>query len=76
MRLPKRTPVSAKCPSCQSADVVPIMYGLPGPEMAEASIKGEIVLGGCVIFGNDPAWFCRACEARWNEDGKLWEKDS
>ncbi len=74
MRLPDRTPISAKCPRCQSADVVPIMYGLPGPEMGEASMRGEIVLGGCVIGLHDPIWFCRACEARWDEEGEVWEE--
>ena len=75
MRMPERTPISAKCPSCQSADVVPIMYGLALPDMGEAARRGEIVLSGCVIFGNDPAWFCRACEARWNEDGTVWKDE-
>ena len=49
------------CPKCGSRDVVPILYGLPGPEtMAEAE-RGEIVLGGCVITGRDPRKRCMAC---------------
>ena len=60
----KRKP--PECPECGKADrVVPIAYGLPGPEMAEASFRGEIELGGCVVGGDDPHWSCRRCDTRW-----------
>ena len=75
MRLPRRTPISAKCPRCHSADVVPIEYGLPGPEMAERVRRGEVMVGGCVMTGHDPVWFCRACEARWNVEGTVWKDE-
>ena len=50
-----------KCPSCGSNKVVPILYGMPGPELIEAYQKGEVELGGCVIGDNDPEWRCKVC---------------
>ena len=55
------------CPKCGSEQVLPIAYGLPGPEMWEMANRGEIVLGGCVV--DSPQWSCQACGWRWgNED--------
>lgn len=48
------------CPECGSSDVVEIVYGYPGPEMVEASLNGEVELGGCCL--SDIQWRCRACE--------------
>lgn len=65
MRKPDPAAESSKCPRCRSTDVVPICYGLPGPEAVEASGRGEIVLGGCVVIEGSPEWQCRRCGARW-----------
>lgn len=56
------------CPECGSADVVPIVYGLPSPELIEEAKRGEVSLGGCCLTGNDPQWFCKACEHEWRRD--------
>ena len=64
-----------KCPRCHSMDGVPIRYGLPGPEMAEAARLGQIVLGGCGITDDDPIWFCRTCRARWDATGRVREDE-
>ena len=53
------------CPECSSTSVAPIVYGLPGPELMEESREGHVVLGGCVVTGEDPTHACRDCEARW-----------
>ncbi|MCI0480533.1 MAG: hypothetical protein L0213_02970 [Candidatus Dadabacteria bacterium] len=53
------------CPECGSHDVLPIVYGLPGPELEGKAIMGEVMLGGCVVFGNDPDLGCRSCGAQW-----------
>jgi hypothetical protein len=52
-----------KCSACGASDVIPILYGYPGPQMGEQAERGEIELGGCCIsgLGDDPAWRCRAC---------------
>lgn len=49
------------CPRCGSRDTIPIVFGYPGPELIAAAQQGEVVLGGCCITGDDPAWRCRSC---------------
>jgi hypothetical protein len=46
-----------RCPTC-GAPAVPIVYGLPGPELWEASERGEVILGGCVIIPENPSHGC------------------
>ena len=55
----------AVCPSCESKNVVPIEYGLPGDEMREDAIKGKIHLGGCMIEDDSPDFHCNECEHEW-----------
>jgi hypothetical protein len=33
--------------------------------MFEASDRGEIVLGGCVVERDSPTWRCRNCGHAW-----------
>jgi hypothetical protein len=40
---------------------VRILYGYPTAESFERAGRGEIVLGGCVLTGDDPEWACPAC---------------
>ena len=54
------------CPVCGSADVAPILYGLPSQEGFEAAERGEVMLGGCEP--HDPSHGCRACGAEWSDD--------
>jgi ribosomal protein L37AE/L43A len=57
-----------QCPNCNSNEVVPIKYGLPGIEMREDWLAGKIKLGGCVMdlkAGTDPKWYCKKCGHRW-----------
>jgi hypothetical protein len=49
------------CPRCGSLDVVPILYGYPGPEMMDMANKREIELGGCCVTDRDPRKHCKAC---------------
>ncbi|MEO5986932.1 MAG: hypothetical protein ABIW50_07605 [Candidatus Limnocylindria bacterium] len=56
------TPAPA-CPSCGSTDALRILYGLPTPEAVEASERGELVIGGCLIGGESPDFECRGCGA-------------
>jgi hypothetical protein len=61
-REPSKRPPAPTCAACGSSDVIPILYGLPVPEVYEESERGEIELGGCCIGPGDPAWRCRACD--------------
>jgi hypothetical protein len=55
--------------------VVPIGYGLPTTTATEQAKRGEIVLGGCCVRGDDPKWFCRDCGWAWNANrGVQWEQ--
>jgi hypothetical protein len=51
------------CPQCGSADVAPILYGLPGPDAMDAAKAGSLILGGCEP--HESSHGCRSCGARW-----------
>ena len=54
--------------------MVHIVYGLPTSELGEKAERGEIVLGGCCVSGDDSEWFCRDCGWAWNaRRGEQWE---
>ncbi len=60
----KRITVSARpnaCPDCGAVPVAEILYGLPDGIDRELLASGALVLGGCVITGDDPAWRCTQC---------------
>ena len=46
------------CPTC-GQKMVPIVYGLPGPELFERAERGEIILGGCMP--EPTRWGCAHC---------------
>ncbi|HLL38440.1 MAG TPA: hypothetical protein VK357_02095 [Rubrobacteraceae bacterium] len=61
---------TSTCPRCGSQNVVPILYGMPRPEMLEEeSHRGEVALGGCVVFPDAPDYTCRNCGHDWREEG-------
>ena len=51
------------CPRCGSTDATPILYGYPSGEMADAAKRGEIELGGCIVWPEGPDFRCRDCHA-------------
>ncbi len=53
------------CPNCGTDKVLPIAYGYPGPDLAAMARRGEVVLGGCMITGNDPTHVCQKCGHRF-----------
>jgi hypothetical protein len=57
------------CPFCDYDDqVVPIVYGLPEPELIEQSQRGEIALGGCSIGPDLHNWYCKGCLRSFREE--------
>jgi len=62
----KRKP--GKCPACGSKNVLRICYGMPGPELVEASRQGKVILGGCCVSPEDPKWQCSNCAAAIYQD--------
>ena len=62
-----------RCPSCGSAEVAGISYGLPRftAELNADLDAGRVELGGCCICDDDPVWTCRTCRRAW---GRLGDK--
>ena len=58
-----------KCPKCGD-QLVEIVYGMPGPELFEASERGEVILGGCCITGDDPKYHFNKCKLDYSQDLK------
>jgi hypothetical protein len=56
------------CPQCSSENIVPIVYGLPRPELIERAARGEVVLGGCFVFERAPNPSCLSCHHQWEEN--------
>lgn len=52
-----------RCPNCRSRTGVPVQYGLPTLQAADAAARGEVVLGGCVLGDDDPPRCCTTCRA-------------
>ncbi|SHJ63607.1 hypothetical protein SAMN02745165_02832 [Malonomonas rubra DSM 5091] len=54
-----------KCPACASSRIASIMYGMPAyDKKLQADLdSGRVVLGGCCVSLNDPAWKCTECGA-------------
>lgn len=50
----------SRCLSCGSK-LVPIVYGYPGSDLWRRSERGEVVLGGCLIFAGQPTHQCGSC---------------
>jgi hypothetical protein len=56
------------CPRCHSDEVIPIVYGVPGPELVEESRAGRVALGGRVVWPEAPKWRCVACGLEWRDE--------
>ena len=56
---------SVNCPKCGKPDkVVPIVFGLPTPDLCQQADEGKIAMGGCCMpMDGDPPrdYKCRDC---------------
>lgn len=52
------------CPFCGSEKIANILYGYPviSEELNNDINSRRVVLGGCVITGDDPSWQCVVCK--------------
>lgn len=50
-----------EAPHCCDTPMTPIVYGMPGPELLDESMHGEVELSGCVIFDDAPMSRCLRC---------------
>jgi hypothetical protein len=52
--------IKKKCPKCHKNDqVIHITYGEPTSEMMERANNGEVYIGGCLIYADNPNWYCK-----------------
>jgi ribosomal protein L37AE/L43A len=56
-----------RCPNCGAEKPLRIAYGYPSHDMWEASERGHIALGGCIVQGDSPTWECRKCGHSWGD---------
>jgi hypothetical protein len=61
------------CPKCFSTQLIPIAYGMPNPDTVKARDRGEVEIGGCVIWDDDQMarWRCTECKTRILENGSI-----
>lgn len=50
-----------RCPRRGELGALPVVYGLPMGDLFERADRGEVILGGCEIAGDDPDHLCRSC---------------
>ncbi len=55
----RRKPI--KYPHCKGK-VLPIIYGEPTPKCVKKAARGEIIIGGCIIYQGLPRWRCQSCD--------------
>jgi hypothetical protein len=62
-----KAPVSLTCPSCGSGDIAVILYGQPAlsDELEKALAKGQVTLGGCLVYDGAPQWVCNTCKHKF-----------
>lgn len=56
----RKRPDLPPCPMCGAVEVIPVVFGLPGPELVERANRGEVSLGGCMPLP-DVLGSCKAC---------------
>ena len=71
----KRKP--RRCPRCGSARVAEVLWGLPAgsPELDRDLEAGRVVLGGCCVGDDDPAWECADCGAAIHREAAYSARD-
>ncbi|MCY7290170.1 MAG: hypothetical protein LH624_18490 [Cryobacterium sp.] len=58
------------CQSC-GGTVLRIVYGMPVPNLMAAASEGDVALGGCILWPDNPTWKCRDCENSGGDDPTL-----
>ena len=71
--VPRRPP---SCPTCSSTSVRPIVYGEPDAELVERARRHEVVLAGCLLTDDDPAWDCPECGHRFGDREKPYKNQA
>ncbi len=60
------------CQRCgKDVDALPYIYGEPSPELAEEAMRGEVILGGCIV--QPWRWACPDCGRPIPSDDDNWK---
>ncbi len=54
------------CPNCDNKLSL-ILYGLPTQELLD-NLPDDVILGGCMLTGDDPVYHCPNCNKDYNDD--------
>mgnify|MGYP000882296529 CR=1 FL=1 len=67
----ERSEKPAQCPQCGHGPLADIIYGFPiiDDDLIKRWNEGSIVIGGCVITGDEPRWACATCGQRIHKAG-------
>jgi len=66
---------SPVCPHCKTdKQTIPIVYGLPDPELWEAARAGECQVGGCIVSKDSHQWHCKSCGKEWGRTAQIARK--
>jgi len=62
-----------ECICCSSKNVVPIFWGYPADMdyVLKLAEEKKLVLGGCCVNDNDPAFECLDCGRRYGKGGDV-----
>jgi len=74
----ERSEKPAQCPQCGHGPLADIIYGFPiiDDDLIKRWNEGSIVIGGCVITGDEPRWACATCGQRIHKAGSWdWETE-
>lgn len=65
-----------EAPHCCDNPMTPIVYGMPGAELMDASMAGEVELGGCLISDDAPMFRCSQCGRTEGRLGDVMDEHS
>jgi predicted RNA-binding Zn-ribbon protein involved in translation (DUF1610 family) len=54
-------PERLTCPECGVKELLPVLMGMPTPAVEQAALRGEVMLGGCIISAEAPEYACARC---------------
>jgi predicted RNA-binding Zn-ribbon protein involved in translation (DUF1610 family) len=62
------------CPECGSAEVVPIVHGIPSPVQDKAIKKGKALLANREEWEGMTEWYCKTCGSDWSGGWRRFKK--
>ncbi len=70
----KRITKTSTCPDCGSAEVLPIVHGIPTAAQNKAIQKGEAVRADREEWEGMTKWYCKQCGCDWSGSWRRFKK--